>query len=71
MGSFQYPKTVFEERDLSELEGVLDCTFRALGSPDEETKAMLRHRLFLLACNGVYDTEKLRDRLIAHARRPA
>lgn len=68
-GSFQYPKTVFTERDLTELEWVLDCTFSALGSPDEETKAFLRYRLFLLACNGVYDSEKLRDRLIASARR--
>jgi hypothetical protein len=68
MGSLLRPKTAFTESDLSELEWVLEGCFRHLGSPDDETKAILRRRLFVLACNGVNDPEQLRDRLIASAR---
>ena len=53
MGSVRYPKTAFMESDLSELEWVLESVFEALGSTDEETKAILRRKLFLLACNGI------------------
>jgi hypothetical protein len=49
MGSFLRPKTAFTESDLSELEWVLEGCFRALGSPDDEAKAILRRRLFVLA----------------------
>jgi hypothetical protein len=67
MGSFLRPKTAFTESDLSELEWVLEGCFRALGSPDDETKAILRRRLFVLACNGVNDPDELRNRLVATA----
>jgi hypothetical protein len=67
MGSFLRPKSAFTESDLSELEWVLEGSFRALGSPDDETKAILRRRLFVLACNGVNDPEQLRDLLVASA----
>jgi hypothetical protein len=67
MGSFLRPKTAFSESDLSELEWVLEGCFRALGSPDDETKAILRRR-FVLACSGVIDPDELRDMLVASAR---
>jgi hypothetical protein len=67
MGSFRNRKTAFTESDLSELEWVLEGCFRALGSPDDETKAILRYRLFVLACSGVNDPDELRDRLVATA----
>ena len=68
MGSFQNRRTAFTGSDLSELEWVLEGCFRALGSPDDEAKAILRRRLFVLACNGVNDPEQLRDLLVASAR---
>jgi hypothetical protein len=69
MGSVRYPKTAFMESDLSELEWVLESVFEALGSTDEETKAILRRKLFLLACNGIDNAEKLRATLVASAQR--
>jgi hypothetical protein len=69
MGSFQTSKTSFNEADLSELEWVLGAVLESLETTDEDTKTILRSKLFLLACNGISDPEKLRDRLMASAKR--
>ena len=69
MGSFRDPKTAFVESELAQLEWVLDSVFKTLGSTDEDTKAILRRKLFLLACNGIENPEKLRDTLVASVQR--
>jgi len=68
MGSARPPKTVFTDSDLDQLEWALDAVITALearsGRIEEATKAHLRSQLFVLACNGMTDPEKLRDHLL-------
>jgi hypothetical protein len=61
-------KTVFSNDDLTELEWVFASVCEALeavrGVHDEEEKARIGRRLFVLACNGMNDPRGLRDHLI-------
>jgi len=62
------PKTVFSSSDLDGLELVFDEVCAGVkdqrGHISERTKAAIRKRLFLLACNGLNDPVALRDRLV-------
>ena len=55
--------------DLDQLQWVFDEVCTALesqrGPMKEGAKASLRRRLFLLACNGMDDPNKLREHLLA------
>jgi hypothetical protein len=57
-------KTSFSENDLAELEWVYLSVCSALGTLDDANKALVRRRLFLLACNGMNDPEMLSTHLI-------
>jgi len=63
------PKTSFVDSELAQLEWVLESVWATLGEVDESTKARVRRKLFLLACNGVNDPDALRDRLVASVAR--
>jgi hypothetical protein len=63
------PKSAFSNDDLVELEWVFASVCEALEAnqerQDEEAKACIRRRLFLLACNnGISDSASLRDDLV-------
>ena len=63
------PKSAFSTDDLVELEWVFASVCEALEAnqerQDEEAKACIRRRLFLLACNnGISDPASLRDDLV-------
>ena len=62
-------KTSFSESDLAELERVYESVCSTLGTLDEANKASVRRRLFLLACNGMNDSEKFSARLVDSLRR--
>ena len=62
------PKMAFSNDDLVELEWVFASVCEALEAnqerQDEEAKACIRRRLFMLACNnGMSDPASLRDHL--------
>lgn len=62
------PKMAFSNDDLVELEWVFASACEALEAnqerQDEEAKACIRRRLFMLACNnGMSDPASLRDHL--------
>ena len=57
-------KASFSENDLAELEWVYLSVCSALGTLDDADKALVRRRLFLLACNGMNDSELLKRHLI-------
>jgi hypothetical protein len=73
MGSIHPPKTVFHDADLAQLQWVCDevCSTleRQRGRIEEETKACIRRRLFVLACNGMSDPETFRVHLLARFKR--
>ena len=52
------------ELDLAELEWVFQSVCSALDLPDDHETAVIRRRLFLLACNGTNDPELLTQHLI-------
>jgi hypothetical protein len=56
--------TAFSNDDLNELEGVLASVCETLAPQDEEVKARIRRRLFLLASNGISKPRQLHDHLI-------
>ena len=63
------PKSAFSNDDLVELEWVFASVCEALEAKherqDEEAKACIRRRLFMLACNhGMSDPASLRDHLV-------
>ena len=63
------PKLAFSNDDLVELEWVFASVCEALEAnqerQDEEAKACIRRRLFMLACNnGMSDPASLRDHLV-------
>jgi hypothetical protein len=63
------PKSAFSNDDLVELEWVFASVCEALEAneerQDEEAKACIRRRLFMLACNnGMSDPASLRDHLV-------
>jgi hypothetical protein len=62
-------KTSFSENDLAELEWVYQSVCSTLGTLDEKDKALVRRRLFLLACNGMDEPEMLNAHLIDSFRR--
>jgi hypothetical protein len=64
MGQIGPPKIVFYESDLAELEWVFQLVCSALDFPDDHETASIRRRLFLLACNGMNDSEMLTRHLI-------
>ena len=74
MGSIHPPKTVFLDADLAQLQWVFDEVCSALesqrGRIEEDTKAYIRRRLFVLACSGMSDPETLRDHLFVSFNRP-
>jgi hypothetical protein len=57
-------KASFSENDLAELEWVYLSVCSALGTLDDADKALVRRRLFLLACNGMNDPDMLSTHLI-------
>ena len=61
-------KTVFSNDDLTELQWVFASVCETLeaqqGKRDESEKALIRRRLFILACNGMSDPRSLRDYLV-------
>ena len=67
--SWGTPNTSFTSSDLDQLQWVFDEVCTALesqrGPMKEGAKASLRRRLFLLACNGMDDPNKLRKHLLA------
>jgi hypothetical protein len=69
VGSVRDPKEVSIETDLARYEWVLHGVFNSVAPVCDETKASLRYNLFLLARNGIDDPERLREALIACARR--
>jgi hypothetical protein len=62
------PKTAFNNTDLKGLQAVFDEVCMTLeserGQINKETTEAIQRRLFLLACNGVNDARKLRERLL-------
>ena len=62
-------KTSFSDNDLAELEWVYQSVCAALGTLDEADKALVRRRLFLLACNGIDDPETLSAHLVDSLKR--
>jgi hypothetical protein len=68
MGSARPPKTVFTHTDLDQLEWVFEAVTTALeaqrGRIEDSTKGYIRRRLFVLACNGMTDPDKLREHLL-------
>ena len=71
MNAVPPPKDAFAESDLARYEWVLNGVFNSLGPIDNQTRAILRRNLFLLAGNGIEDPERLRSVLIANTRRRA
>ena len=64
------PKSAFSNDDLVELEWVFASVCETLEAneerQDEEAKACIRRRLFMLACNnGMGDPASLRDYLVS------
>jgi hypothetical protein len=68
------PKTTFSNDDLVELEWVFASVCEALeaaqGKQDDDEKACIRRRLFVLASNGMSEPKSLRDSLIRSFTRP-
>ena len=68
-GHCKIPKTTFTDTDLNELEWVFESvctTIKGHGLLTEDTKSFIRRRLFVLACNGMTDSDDLRDHLVAN-----
>ena len=71
-----HSKTTFSDLELAQLDSVFEsvCSkVKPVGDLDEDTKVAIRRRLFVLACNGMWDDlAALRDHLVLNlfGRRP-
>lgn len=68
VSSVKPPKIAFSDNDLNELEWVFASVCEALeaeqGRQDDDKKTCIRRRLFVLACNGMNEPDKLHDHLV-------
>jgi hypothetical protein len=68
------PNNAFAHDDLNELQWIFASVCEVLEAkhdkPDEEERACIRRRLFMLACNGMRDPLQLRDHLVRSFTRP-
>ena len=68
-----HSKTTFSDLELAQLDSVFElvCSkVKPVGDLDEDTKVAIRRRLFVLACNGMWDDlAALRDHLVLNLTR--